>query len=57
MQNYISGPAGSANQVIVKAQDSWLEFSDGKRVLDAASGAVVANIGYGRKDVVSAVAE
>ncbi|MEM8766345.1 MAG: aminotransferase class III-fold pyridoxal phosphate-dependent enzyme [Pseudomonadota bacterium] len=35
----------------------YLEQADGRRILDAAGGAIVANIGHGRERVVTAVAE
>ena len=41
---------------IVRAEGSWLETADGRRVLDAAGGAIVANIGHGRREVAEAAA-
>jgi adenosylmethionine-8-amino-7-oxononanoate aminotransferase len=38
------------------ARGSWLHTADGRRILDAAGQACVANIGYGRKDVAAAAA-
>ncbi|MBO6557368.1 MAG: aspartate aminotransferase family protein [Pseudomonadales bacterium] len=41
---------------IAGAQGAYLHMSDGRKVLDAAGGAIVTNIGHGRKDVAEAMA-
>lgn len=41
---------------IAGAQGAYLHMSDGRKVLDAAGGAIVTNIGHGRKDVAAAMA-
>jgi adenosylmethionine-8-amino-7-oxononanoate aminotransferase len=45
------------NPTIVRAEGVYLTTSDGQRVLDAAGGAIVANIGHGRERVAARVAE
>jgi adenosylmethionine-8-amino-7-oxononanoate aminotransferase len=35
----------------------WLNTSDGRRILDAAAGAIVSNVGWGRADVADAIAK
>ncbi|MFU8814419.1 MAG: aspartate aminotransferase family protein [Pseudomonadales bacterium] len=47
----------SDNPTIVRAQGVYLYTDDGRRLLDAAGGAIVANIGHGRERVVARVAE
>lgn len=42
---------------IDRAEGSYLYTPEGKKILDASAGAVVGNIGWGRKEVVTAVAE
>ncbi len=42
---------------VAKAEGSWLIQPDGRRILDAAGGAIAANIGHGRKEVAAAAAE
>ncbi len=39
---------------IARAEGAWLHTEDGRRILDAAGGAVVANIGHGRREVAEA---
>ncbi|MCP4576443.1 MAG: aspartate aminotransferase family protein, partial [Deltaproteobacteria bacterium] len=41
----------------VKAEGVWIVDDKGKRYLDASGGAVVVNIGHGRKEIVRAVSE
>jgi adenosylmethionine-8-amino-7-oxononanoate aminotransferase len=41
---------------IVGADGAWLITSDGRRILDAAGGAIVVNVGHGRHTVADAVA-
>lgn len=43
------------NIEIVRADGIWLHTSTGQRIMDAAGGAIVANIGHGRKRVADAV--
>lgn len=45
---------GATPPVIVGGDGSWLVTDDGRRILDAGGGAVVANIGHGRAEVVEA---
>ncbi len=45
------------NVSIVRAEGAYLETADGHRILDAAGGAIVVNVGHGRACVVEAVAE
>ena len=42
---------------IVGGEGAWLIADDGRRILDAAGGAIVANVGHGRAEVVEAVAK
>ena len=42
---------------IVKTEGAYLYTRQGKRILDAASGAIVNNIGYGREEVAEAIKE
>jgi adenosylmethionine-8-amino-7-oxononanoate aminotransferase len=41
---------------IVDGEGAWLICDDGRRILDAAGGAIVANVGHGRGEVVEAMA-
>ena len=41
---------------IARAEGAWLYTEDGRRILDAAGGAIVANIGHGRREVAEAAA-
>ncbi|MCJ8142140.1 aspartate aminotransferase family protein [Ancylobacter sp. A5.8] len=43
-------------RVIVKAEGVWLTDSDGNRILDGMSGLWCVNVGYGRDEIVDAVA-
>lgn len=47
---------GSGPLRIERAEGAWLYRADGGRILDAAGGAIVANIGHGRTEVVDAMA-
>jgi adenosylmethionine-8-amino-7-oxononanoate aminotransferase len=49
-------PHGSPFEV-ASAEGAYLVTPDGRRILDAAGGAIVANIGHGRREVAQAVAE
>ncbi|MHB8528080.1 MAG: aminotransferase family protein [Caulobacteraceae bacterium] len=42
---------------IVGGQGAWLIADDGQRILDAAGGAIVTNIGHGRQEVAAAIAK
>lgn len=46
---------GGSGPVIVGGEGSYLFTDDGRRILDAAGGAIVANIGHGRSEVADAV--
>ncbi len=48
---------GGSGPTIVGGEGCHLVTSDGSRILDAAGGAIVANIGHGRAEVADAVAE
>lgn len=50
-------PTAEPPPVVVGADDVWLEFDDGRRVLDAGGGAVVTNIGHGRPEIAAVAAE
>ena len=39
-----------------RSEGAYLYTKDGKKILDAAGGAIVSNIGYGREEVAEAVA-
>src|SRR5215472_16654467 len=41
---------------IVRGEGAWLIADDGRRILDAAGGAIVTNIGHGRAEVMEALA-
>jgi len=41
---------------IVGGEGAWLIADDGRRILDAAGGAIVTNIGHGRGEVMDAIA-
>ncbi len=55
MQRYPFLPGGIAIPV-ARAEGAWMILADGRRILDAAGGAIVANIGHGRREVAEAVA-
>lgn len=42
---------------VVGAEGVWLHTADGRRILDGAGGAIVGNIGWGRREVADAAAE
>jgi adenosylmethionine-8-amino-7-oxononanoate aminotransferase len=48
--------AGTPPLPVAATEGSWLVLPDGRRILDAAGGAVVSNIGHGRREVAEAVA-
>jgi adenosylmethionine-8-amino-7-oxononanoate aminotransferase len=41
---------------VVRGEGAWLIADDGRRILDAAGGAIVVNVGHGRAEVMEAVA-
>ena len=49
-------PGTGSGLVIERTEGSFLIAADGRRILDAAGGAIVANIGHGRAEVAEAVA-
>ncbi len=51
-----AGPPGSVPLRIARAEGVWLHTADGNRILDAAGGAVLANVGHGRREVAEAYA-
>ena len=53
--NRIHFVPGTAGPEIVGGDGVWLLTADGRRILDAAGGAIVANIGHGRAEVAEAV--
>lgn len=42
---------------VARAEGAYLYTPDGQAVLDAAGGAIVANVGHGRADVAAAISE
>jgi adenosylmethionine-8-amino-7-oxononanoate aminotransferase len=48
---------GGGNTRVASAAGAYVTFDDGSRVLDAAGGAIVANIGYGNDRVADAIGE
>jgi adenosylmethionine-8-amino-7-oxononanoate aminotransferase len=53
--SYAFVPGGAALPVS-RAEGAWFVLPDGRRILDAAGGAIVANVGHGRREVAEAVA-
>ena len=47
--------ASNAPTALSHAQGAYLYLQNGKKILDAAGGAVVANIGHGRRQVADAI--
>jgi adenosylmethionine-8-amino-7-oxononanoate aminotransferase len=47
---------GGVGLPVARAEGAWFVLPDGRRILDAAGGAIVANIGHGRREVAAAVA-
>ena len=39
----------------VRAEGAWIETADGARYLDGAGGAIVVNVGHGRREVIDAI--
>lgn len=48
--------AGAPPIPIARTEGCWLVLADGRRLLDAAGGALVVNVGHGRREVVDAMA-
>ena len=55
-QRYPFLPFGGLGLQVARAQGSYLYTTDGRRILDAAAGAIAANIGHGHPEVVEAAA-
>ncbi len=53
---YAFVPGATSSPTIVGAEGVYLHTADGRRILDAAGGAIVGNIGWGRTEVVDAAA-
>jgi adenosylmethionine-8-amino-7-oxononanoate aminotransferase len=51
---FLRGPHDPIN--IARAEGAWLYTTDGKKILDAGAGAIVVNIGQGRKEVAEVAA-
>jgi adenosylmethionine-8-amino-7-oxononanoate aminotransferase len=49
-------PTGAPPLTIARAEGAYLYTPDGRRILDAAGGAVAVNVGHGRREVADAVA-
>ena len=49
-------PGGGAPFPVARTEGAWLIAPDGRRVLDAAGGAIVSNVGHGRREVAEAMA-
>jgi adenosylmethionine-8-amino-7-oxononanoate aminotransferase len=55
-QRYPFLPFGGLSLQIARAEGAYLYTADGRRILDAAAGAIAANIGHGHPEVVEAAA-
>jgi adenosylmethionine-8-amino-7-oxononanoate aminotransferase len=53
---YAFVPGSAESPTIVGGDGVWLHTADGRRILDAAAGAIVGNIGWGRTEVAEAAA-
>jgi adenosylmethionine-8-amino-7-oxononanoate aminotransferase len=49
--------AGATPLRIARAEGVWLHTEDGQKILDASGGAIVSNIGHGRREVADAYAQ
>ena len=56
IDRYAFLPGAPAYPTIVDADGCWMITSDGRRILDGAAGAIVGNIGWGRREVAEAAA-
>ena len=54
---YAFVPGTSPDIVVVGGEGSYLHLADGRRILDAAGGAIVTNVGHGRHEVAAAMAK
>jgi adenosylmethionine-8-amino-7-oxononanoate aminotransferase len=54
---YAFVPGTSPDMVVVAGEGSYLHLADGRRILDAAGGAIVTNVGHGRAEVAAAMAK
>jgi len=55
-QQYAFLPFGGLSLQVARAEGAWLTLTDGRRILDAAAGAIAANVGHGHPEVVEAAA-
>ncbi len=55
-QQYAFLPFGGLALQVARAEGAYLTTTDGRRILDAAAGAIAANIGHGHPEVVEAAA-
>ena len=55
-RQYTFLPFGGLSLQIARAEGSYLVTADGRRILDAAAGAIAANIGHGHPDSCAYVA-
>ena len=53
---FVPGPA-AVPLAIARAEGVWLHTDAGRRILDAAGGAIVSNVGHGRPEVAEAMAD
>ena len=53
---YAFVPGSAESPTIVGGEGVFLHTADGRRILDAAAGAIVGNIGWGRTEVAQAAA-
>jgi adenosylmethionine-8-amino-7-oxononanoate aminotransferase len=53
-QRYAFLPFGGLGLQVAHAEGAWLTLTDGRRILDAAAGAIAANLGHGHPEVVEA---
>jgi adenosylmethionine-8-amino-7-oxononanoate aminotransferase len=49
-------PFGGLSLQVARAEGAWLTLADGRRILDAAAGAIAASLGHGHPEVVEAAA-
>lgn len=47
---------GAVPFVVARSEGAWLFTPDGRRILDAAGGAILVSVGHGRREVVEAYA-
>jgi adenosylmethionine-8-amino-7-oxononanoate aminotransferase len=52
---YLFVPGAAGMPTITGGSGVWLHTADGRRILDAAGGAIVSNVGWGRPEVAAAV--